>query len=238
MPSVTTTETYTAPAERPVIKAIVEIMREVGAVEKKGRNDFHKYDYATAADVAHALQKRMAEAGLVIIPHQRAMAFVGDGQAMCIEFEFTVMHVSGDKLDEAPVFSGMARARDSKGGFDDKAANKCLTAASKYFVLNLFRIPTGDYHDADADAISPPAKANGNGAAKAPLGEQAMPPAELEAHMIRTAESLGTVAKVDNYAKLHRPAYDSLPEDGQKRVKAAFDKRRAELEATPEGKAA
>lgn len=226
-----------ATAERPVIKAIVEIMRDVGAVEKKGRNDFHKYDYATAADVAHALQKRMADAGLVIIPHQRSMSFVGDGQALTMEFEFTVMHTSGDKLDDAPVFSGMARARDSKGGFDDKAANKCLTAASKYFVLNLFRIPTGDYHDADADAISPPVKANGNGAVKPALEPHAVSPSEVEAQMIRTAETLGSVAKVDNYAKLHRPAYDSLPEDGQKRVKAAFDKRRAELE-TPEGKAA
>ena len=237
--------TTEAKTERPVIKAIVEIMRDVGAVEKKGRNDFHKYDYATAADVAHALQKRMADAGLVIIPTQRKIELLGEGQAIAIEFAFTVMHVSGDKLDECPVFTGMARARDGKGGFDDKAANKCLTAASKYFVLNLFRIPTGDYHDADADAISQPVKQDGRltgkegtGTAKPALEPQAMSPDELESHMIRTVEGFGTIAKIDNYAKLHKPAFDSLPDDGRMRVKAAFDERRAALDETPEGKAA
>jgi len=120
-----------------------------------------------AADIAHALQKRMAAAGLVIVPHQRKMEFLFDGAVLAIEFEFLVEHVSGDKLEERPCFTGMASARNSKGGIDDKAANKCLTAATKYFALNLFRIPTGDYHDADAQEDAP-ARKNGNGRAPEP----------------------------------------------------------------------
>jgi ERF superfamily len=43
----------------------------------------------------------------------------------------------------------MSRCRDSRGGYDDKALNKCATAARKYFLMSLLQIPTGD--DADAD---------------------------------------------------------------------------------------
>ena len=50
-----------------VLTAISKIMAEVGTVRKDGMNEFHKYKYATAADIAHALQKKVAEAGLVII---------------------------------------------------------------------------------------------------------------------------------------------------------------------------
>jgi len=141
--------------DRPVLKAIATIMKEVGAVEKKGRNDFHRYDYAKAEDVAAALQKRMADAGLIIIPNQTKFELIGNDNLLAIEFEFLVEHVSGDKLDERPKFTGVASAKNSKGGFDDKAANKCLTAASKYFTLQLFKIPTGDYHDADGDEERP-----------------------------------------------------------------------------------
>tara|TARA_R100001244_G_scaffold2541_1_gene3950 strand:+ start:16825 stop:17595 length:771 start_codon:yes stop_codon:yes gene_type:complete len=137
--------------EQPVLRAIAAIMGEVGAVEKKGKNTFHNYEYATAADIAHALQRLQATHGLVIVPHQRKMELLASDAVMVIEFEFHVAHISGDRLEPSPVFSGMCAAKNSKGGFDDKAANKCLTAATKYFALNLFRIPTGDYHDADAD---------------------------------------------------------------------------------------
>lgn len=220
--------------ERPVLAAITKIMGEVGAVEKKGRNEFHKYEYAKAADIAHALQKRMAEAGLIIIPHQRKMELLCDGQLCAIEFEFWLKHVSGDQLEEHPVFTGMCRARDSKGGFDDKAANKCLTAASKYFVLHLFRIPTGDYPDADADA--PP---SGNGQrtpappAQSAIKPQEQTPEELEAYMVKQIEAQPDLSTLDGWAKRYGPAFKRLSPEAQARVKAATDKRRAALSQAP-----
>jgi hypothetical protein len=172
------------PTTRPVLQAIAKIMGEVGAVEKRGENKFHGYAYATAADIAHALQKRMSAEGLVIVPNQREMHMLDNGNAMAIEFEFMVMHTSGDVLEERPRFMGMASCKNSKGGFDDKAANKCLTAASKYFSLNLFRIPTGDYHDADgAEDVAPQRPAapqsppDRRQPPKAPRAAQPQPPA-------------------------------------------------------------
>lgn len=136
--------------QRPVVAAIAKVMGEVGAVEKRGNNQFHGYKYATAADVAHALQRLMAENGLVTVQREIGVNHDNDTGILAVRYEFTVMHSSGDALDPVQM-TGMSRAKDSKGGFDDKAANKCHTAARKYFLLGLYNIPSGDYPDPDAD---------------------------------------------------------------------------------------
>lgn len=135
---------------RPVVAAIAAVMRDVGAVEKRGNNQFHGYKYATAADVAHALQRLMAENGLVTIQREIGVNHDNETGILAVRYEFTVMHSSGDALDPVQM-TGMSRAKDSKGGFDDKAGNKCHTAARKYFLLGLYQIPSGDYPDPDAD---------------------------------------------------------------------------------------
>lgn len=209
---------------RPVLKAIAKIMEEVGAVEKKGRNNFHNYDYATAADVAHALQKRMAEAGLVIVPNQTKFELLAGDNLLAIEFEFLVEHVSGDKLDERPRFTGMASAKNSKGGMDDKAANKCLTAASKYFVLNLFRIPTGDYHDADSDAERPMSRPESKGQkpTETPFDEQSRSDARAEAYV----EGCLSIIRVENDAEALRRWWNEQGADRRKHrlVQAEVDR--------------
>jgi hypothetical protein len=103
----------------------------------------------------HSLQPLMAEHGLTIVQHQKSLDFIQDGAALAIQYEFSVLHTSGDKLDFAPIHTGVAAAKTSKGSPDDKAANKCHTAARKYFLLSLFQIPTGDYADPDADGDVP-----------------------------------------------------------------------------------
>jgi hypothetical protein len=139
-------------ANRPVLVAIAAVMSEVGSVKKEGTNEFHRYKYATAADVLHKLQPLMAKHGLTIIQHQRSLDFIQDGAAMAIAYEFHVMHSSGDALELHAVHTGVAAAKTSKGTPDDKAANKCHTAARKYFLLSLFQIPTGDYDEDESDA--------------------------------------------------------------------------------------
>lgn len=143
---------------RPVYTAISNVMGEVGSVKKEGFNDFHRYKYAAAADVMHALQPVLSKHGLSIIQHQRSWAFIQEDAALAVEYEFHVVHSSGDKLDFAPVHTGVASAKSKNGAPDDKAFNKCHTAARKYFLLSLFQIPTGDYADPDADGDVPQAK--------------------------------------------------------------------------------
>ena len=145
-----------------VLVAINAVTAAVGSIEKRGRNQFHNYEYATAADILHKLQPLLADAGLVIVTTQKETRLFDDEPrtetstasfplVVAIDYEFALWHTSGAVHPDRPVITGVATCRNSKGGFDDKAANKCLTAATKYFLLNLFKIPTGDYADADAD---------------------------------------------------------------------------------------
>lgn len=160
-----------------VLTAIANIMAEIGTVKKAGYNEFHKYNYASAADVAHALQKVAAKHGLVIFQNQKTIEYLFDGSIINITYVFTLAHVSGEVLvTNMPLeYTGSATAKNSKGGIDDKAINKCFTAAGKYFLIGLFKIPTGDYDDADANEDT----ASGAGA-PAPRGKKAPPVAEPE----------------------------------------------------------
>lgn len=141
-----------------IVQAVSNIMNDVGSVKKEGNNAFHNYKYATAADISHKLQPLLAREGLVILQNEVERHFVSDGAALAITYDFTLAHIEGETWPEKPRQTGMAAARNSKGGFDDKAANKCHTAARKYFTLALFQIPTGDYDDADKDEDRPEIK--------------------------------------------------------------------------------
>jgi hypothetical protein len=146
-------------------KAIAKVMSEVGSVRKEGTNSFHNYKYAAAADILHKLQPLTASAGLIIFQNEKNVEMLFGESVMKATYEFSLAHGSGE--ERAPIIrSGMAAAKNTKGGFDDKALNKCSTAALKYFLLNLFQIPTGDYDDADRDEDKPAAR-NGSISARA-----------------------------------------------------------------------
>jgi hypothetical protein len=146
-------------------KAIAKVMSEVGSVRKGGTNSFHNYKYAAAADILHKLQPLTASAGLIIFQNEKNVEMLFGESVMKATYEFSLAHGSGE--ERAPIIrSGMAAAKNTKGGFDDKALNKCSTAALKYFLLNLFQIPTGDYDDADKDEDKPAAR-NGSISARA-----------------------------------------------------------------------
>lgn len=138
-----------------LIAALAKIMRAAGSVEKRGRNEFHRYAYATASDVMHKLQPLMAEHGIVILQTEKSRELIMGDAAMAVTYEFTIAHASGAVWPDRPVQTGVAAARTSKGSPDDKCVNKCHTAARKYFLLALFQIPTGDFDEADADGDVP-----------------------------------------------------------------------------------
>jgi hypothetical protein len=139
-----------------IAEAIAKVMGGDLYVQKRGTNTFQNYKYATVGDLLDKLQPLMAEAGLVIFQDEVDSNLVENGSIMIIRYQFTLAHTSGAVWPEKPVHRGMSAFRTSKGGLDDKAANKCHTAARKYFLLGLFQVPTGeDYreplHDGDAD---------------------------------------------------------------------------------------
>lgn len=143
-----------------VATAINDVMSKVKYVQKKGENTFHKYKFAAVGDVLAEIQPAMAEAGLVIVQDEIAHELIADGAVMTATYAFRLMHKSGAEWDGQARHTGMAAAKNSKGGFDDKALNKCHTAARKYFLMALFQVPTGDAADPDQDEAPAPTSAN------------------------------------------------------------------------------
>lgn len=146
-----------------ILEAINAIMAEVGSVGKSGMNEFQHYKYAQVSDILKVVQPLLAKHGLIIIQHELTRELVGNDSLLAITYHFVLAHSSGEFLsrpselgsDTATIFriaqTGMSSVRNSKGGYDDKAANKCHTAARKYFILALFQIPTVEMDAIDAD---------------------------------------------------------------------------------------
>lgn len=151
---------YTAPtvpkAYSPKIaKALLAVTREIGAVEKSGWNDFHKYAYQKWEDVLGRLSEILPKHGLIIMQSEVARSLFENDQMMAITYDFTIVNEDGDVWPERPVWTAIARARDSKGTPDDKAANKAHTQAHKYFLLHTFKIRTKDSVEDDSDGDQP-----------------------------------------------------------------------------------
>ena len=135
-------------------KGIAGVMSEVGTIQKTGYNKFHNYAYATLQDLLFAVTPLMGKHGVCVIQNEveRTLA---ENRVM-VTYEFSIFHTSGEVWPEKPRFTGMCIGRNSKGDYDDKAINKCHSAARKYFLLSLFQVPSGDFDDADEEPATQP----------------------------------------------------------------------------------
>ena len=56
------------PIKRSLATKLAEVMGEVVRVPKRGRNEFHQYDYATEADISDAVREGLASRHVILIP--------------------------------------------------------------------------------------------------------------------------------------------------------------------------
>jgi len=151
------------PVIRNLIQRAAAVMAVIEHVPKNGRNEFHKYDYATEADIVSAVRKEMAAQELMLIPSvekidwRTVKSARGDQQIATLTVRFTL--TDGREKQE---FVVLGEGQDS----GDKATYKAMTGALKYALLKLFLIPTGDDPEADDD---PPAKPAPKAPAKKPV---------------------------------------------------------------------
>lgn len=138
-------------SELNVFQRIHAVMNDMETITKNGRNDFHKYDYATEADYVHALRPLLKKHGLVVVPTLAGPTSYVDG-ITGIAMKFTIINV--DKPDERVESIIPAQGQD-KG---DKGVYKALTGAKKYFMALTFMVATGDDPEKD-DKAKPTLKA-------------------------------------------------------------------------------
>src|SRR3954466_1825044 len=97
-----------------LVKKLAEVMNEVGRIPKSGRNDFHKYDYVTEADLVEAIRTKLAEKHVFMFTSVESTAHQGDVT------EVVTMHtfVDGETGEEFSVKGyGQGQDKGDKGGY-------------------------------------------------------------------------------------------------------------------------
>jgi hypothetical protein len=204
-----------------MVRALLKITEEVGAIKKEGWNDFQKYNYQKWDDVLNALSPLLVRNSLLITQSQMDSSVSANDALLSITYGFTL--IDGQTGECWPLdyrWTGIARLCDGKGVYDDKAANKCATQAHKYFVINLFKIATKESQDDDSDQgerreareqRKPP---NPNGAAQAP---HMLPIKEMSAEnwaklYVKNAKTSATVADVKEWRAQNEATLKKLEE--------------------------
>jgi hypothetical protein len=135
---------------------LAKVMASIKHVPKRGRNQFHKYDYATEADIVEAVRNGLSSEGIMLIPSAEKVEW-REVQTKSGTSHIATLHVKFTLTDgnESLEFYAFGEGQDS----GDKATYKAMTGAVKYALLKLFLIPTGDDPEADNGAAKAKPKA-------------------------------------------------------------------------------
>lgn len=130
---------------------IAKAMELVGYVQKRGKNAFHKYSYATAADVAEKAREAFLEVGLLFLPTVKSVETREKNTAKGGLTYITRVTMSYQVLDAAIGGSMFYQFEMVGEGQDegDKSVFKALTGCHKYALMQLLMVSTGDDPEAD-----------------------------------------------------------------------------------------
>lgn len=131
--------------ENTLVTKLTNVMSQVGYIPKNGYNSFHKYKYATESDVADKVRDLLAEQNVMMMPsvvEHTVREYKDKGYINTVTMEFVFM--DGDSGETISVRS-VGEAQDAT----DKGCYKAITGATKYALMKVFMIPTGDDPELD-----------------------------------------------------------------------------------------
>ena len=119
-------------------KKLVEVMKDCGHVSKNGSNDFHKYKYATAADVLSLVNDSLTKHGIMSAVDSNLLEMrevtTAKGNSERLATVETVVTLTDSDSGEQVKIKGLGSGQDA----GDKSVMKAQTAAIKYaFLLSL-----------------------------------------------------------------------------------------------------
>jgi len=129
---------------------LVKIMEECSVIRKNGTNDFHKYKYATSADVLEKVNAALVKhkVAAIVLPEIIESSDVTNNKGntehlVTVKVDITLIdNDSGESLAIAGIGSGQ--------DIGDKAVMKAQTAAIKYAYMLSLAISTNDDPEADS----------------------------------------------------------------------------------------
>jgi ERF superfamily len=167
------------PSSRTLIGKLCEAGAAIGWIEKGGYNEFHKYKYATEADIVSALRGELFKRKVFIFPHvtrhERVPIEVetmkwSDAEKMKVpsirktaltEIDIEWTFVDGESGERWTVMvPGVGE--DSV----DKGLYKAFTGSEKYLLMKSFLLPTGDDPERDSKDEEDTARRAGTAAAQ------------------------------------------------------------------------
>lgn len=124
-------------------KKILEVQKVLEPLEKSGRNDFHKYSYASASDVLLPVQQACNIHGLIVVA-DCIDSKIEPGRASCMIKLTVADSETGESLSvSAPGYAEDWSYKDNRPN-GDKAIYKAVTGATKYAVRSFFCLPSED----------------------------------------------------------------------------------------------
>ena len=137
-----------------IAKAVIAVMREVKKLSKEGNNTYARYRFTSVDQFYEALGPLMASHGLFDVAVERSSVVeiregmddkgnVKKSAWLSVDLDFWLYHESGASygpiLRHIQVMASGAQSYASAQSF-----------AEKYFLRNLFKVPTGDVDEVDA----------------------------------------------------------------------------------------
>lgn len=129
---------------------LAAIGREIGAVDKSGKNTQQNYAYIEYGVVAGRIRELFDKYHIIIIPNvesvqQDEITNKYGGKGYHYVLTMTFMLINGEDPDDREIASWTGEASD----YGDKGINKAETAGTKYFLMRLFNVSEKGEEDAD-----------------------------------------------------------------------------------------
>ena len=128
---------------------LVEIMKSCSHVEKTGTNDYHKYKYATAADVMERFNDALVKNKVASVTESKLLDLHEVKNSKGNSENLATVEVAVTLIDSESGETAVIKAIGSGQDAGDKAVAKAQTMGIKYAYLTSFAVDTGD--DAEAD---------------------------------------------------------------------------------------
>lgn len=204
-----------------IYQAICNILKDVEAISKERVNQQQGFKFRGIDDVYNEVHRLFAKHGVFSVPcvtsermEERQTKNGTNLIYRMLTINYTFYAADGSSVVATVIGEGM----DS----GDKAANKAMSIAHKYALLQVLAIPTVDM--AEPDATSPPESKPASQQAEADKAPESKPDAGTFLAKIQAA---GTVEQLE---LLRKPIADGQFTDGQlKTLRAAYNTRKRAL---------
>jgi hypothetical protein len=174
-----------------IYEKIPEIMKQLGAIGKDRKNEFHNYMFRGIDDIVNAIHPifidlKVSPPRPIVLDRQVNYIKSKKGEPMVhavVTVQYTIIAEDGSEDTASTVGEGSDTS--------DKAVNKAMTSAIKNYYNQRFCIHTKDQADSDNES---PELGNSNGAEKkAPPAETKAPPTDGDALADDVKKEIGQI---------------------------------------------